>query len=76
MKIRLVSKKQLKKAYEKKKIENKIDIKEELAMKNIEKVPKELFQVLGETLSFIENVNNMEGDKDEKIGRASCRERV
>ncbi|HSH36305.1 hypothetical protein [Schnuerera sp.] len=65
MKIRLVSKKQLKKAYEKKKIENKIDIKEELAMKNIEKVPKELFQVLGETLSFIENVNNMEGDKDE-----------
>ncbi len=29
----------------------------------MEKVPKELFQILGETLSFIENVNNMEGKK-------------
>ncbi|MCF6466580.1 hypothetical protein [Clostridium sp. Cult2] len=65
MKIRLVSKKQLKKAYEKKKIENKIDIKEELAMENVEKVPKELFQILGETLSFIENVNKMEGKNNE-----------
>jgi hypothetical protein len=65
MKIRLISKKQLKKAYEKKKIENKIDIKEELAIENIEKVPKELFQILGETLSFIENVNKMEGEKNE-----------
>ena len=65
MKIRLVSKKQIKNAYEKKKYENKVDIKEELGMENIEKVPKELFQVLGETLSFIEDVNNMEEDKDE-----------
>ena len=65
MKIRLISKKQLKKAYEEKKIENKIDVREELAMKNIEKVPKELFQILGETLSFIENVNKMEGEKNE-----------
>ena len=65
MKIRLISKKQLKKAYEKKKIENKIDIKEELAIENIEKVPRELFQILGETLSFIENVNKMEGEKNE-----------
>ncbi|MCF6463107.1 hypothetical protein [Clostridium sp. Cult1] len=65
MKIRLISKKQLKKAYEKKKIENKIDIKEEFAIENIEKVPKELFQILGETLSFIENVNKMEGEKNE-----------
>ena len=65
MKIRLVSKKQIKNAYEKKKYENKVDIKEELGMENIEKVPKELFQILGETLSFIEDVNNMEEDKDE-----------
>lgn len=65
MKIRLVTKKQLKKAYEEKKIENKIDVREELAMKNIEKVPKELFQILGESLSFIENVNKMEGEKNE-----------
>jgi len=65
MKIRLVSKKQIKKAYEKKKVGSKIDIKEELAMENVEKVPKELFQILGETLSFIENVNKMEGEKNE-----------
>jgi hypothetical protein len=65
MKIRLVSKKQVKNAYEKKKNKSKIDLKEELAIENIEKVPKELFQILGETLSFIENVNNMEGKKHE-----------
>lgn len=65
MKIRLVSKKQVKNAYEKKKHKNKIDLKEELAIENIEKLPKELFQILGETLSFIENVNNMEGEKHE-----------
>lgn len=65
MKIRLVSKKQVKNAYEKKKNKSKIDLKEELAIENIEKVPKELFQILGETLSFIENVNNMEGEKHE-----------
>lgn len=65
MKIRLVSKKHVKNAYEKRDIENKIDIKEELGIGNIERVPKELFQILGETLSFIENINNMEEDKDE-----------
>lgn len=65
MKIRLVSKKHIKNAYKKKPIDNKIDLKEELSIENIEKVPKELFLILGETLSFIENVNNMEGEKDE-----------
>ena len=65
MKVRLVSKKHVKRAYEKKDIENKIDIKKELGMENIERVPKELFQILGETLSFIKNVNNIEGEKDE-----------
>lgn len=66
MKIRLVSNKYVKNAYEKKKPENKIDLKEELGMENIEKVPKELFQILGETLSFIENVNNIEGDNEDE----------
>ena len=65
MKIRLVSKKHIKNAYEKKKNENKIDIKEELGIENIEKIPKELFLILGETLSFIDDINNIEGDKNE-----------
>ncbi|NLV76550.1 MAG: hypothetical protein GX023_06155 [Tissierellia bacterium] len=65
MKIRLVPRKQIKKAYEKKKQEGNTQLKKELGIENMEKVPKELFQILGETLSFIENVNNMEGKKDE-----------
>jgi len=36
-----------------------------LGIKNIDKMPKELCQVLGETLSFVEDINNMEVDKDE-----------
>lgn len=65
MKVRLVSKKQIKKAYEKKHISSDLDLKKELGIDNVEKVPKELFQILGETLSFIDNVNNMEDDEDE-----------
>ena len=65
MKIRLISKKYVKNAYEKREVANKIDIEEELGIDNIERIPKELFQILGETLSFIENINSMEEDKDE-----------
>ncbi|MCF6460139.1 hypothetical protein [Clostridium sp. Cult3] len=65
MKIRLVPQKYIKEAYEKKKQEGNSQLKKELGIENVEKVPKELFQILGETLSFIENVNNMEGEKDE-----------
>lgn len=70
MKIRLVSQKQLKKAYSKNKIVNKMDlneemIKDELAINNVEKLPKEMFLILGETLSFIDKVNKIEGDKNE-----------
>ncbi len=67
MRIRLVSQKHnKKKPMKKKEVTNKLDIKEELGIENIERVPKELFQILGgETLSFIESINNMEEDKDE-----------
>lgn len=65
MKIRLVPRKHIKKAYEKKKQEGNSQLKKELGIENVEKVPKELFQILGETLSFIEKVNKMEGEKDE-----------
>ena len=65
MKIRLIPQKYIKNAYKKKTLSNKVDIKEELNMENIEKVPKELFQILGETLTFIDSINNMEGKKDE-----------
>jgi type III secretion system FlhB-like substrate exporter len=65
MKIRLVSQKQVKKAYTRKSLPSAMDLKENLTMDNLDKLPKELFQILGETLSFIEYVNNKEGDLHE-----------
>lgn len=57
MKIRLKSKKEIKKAYERKPVENNIDLKEEIELETIDEVPKELFMILSETLAFIEKVN-------------------
>lgn len=65
MKIRLVSKQEIQKAYQEKHIKNKMDLNKNLDVENLEKVPKELFQILGETLSFIEKIDNMEGKEDE-----------
>lgn len=65
MKIRLVPRKYVKRAYEKKKQEGNVDLKKELGIENVDKIPEELFQILGETLSFVEDINNMEVDKDE-----------
>lgn len=56
-KIRLISKKEIKNAYEEKSIESNIDLKEEIEMETIDEVPKELFSIISETLTFIENVN-------------------
>ncbi len=69
-KVRLVPQKQIKKAYDKNKIAKKIDldeemVKEKLGLNNVEEIPKEMFSILGETLSFIDKVNKMEGNKDE-----------
>ncbi|NLW23140.1 MAG: hypothetical protein GXY88_07825 [Tissierellia bacterium] len=65
MRKRLVSSKYIKSAYEKKKVANKLDLREGLDIENIERIPEELFQIIGETLSFIECIDNMEGDRDE-----------
>lgn len=64
MKIRLISNEDVQNAYQKKQIDNKLDLNKNLDMENLEKIPEELFQILGETLSFIENTNNMEGKED------------
>ena len=69
-KVRLVPQKQIKEAYGKNKFQKKIDLKEEtlkeeLGLNNMEEIPKEMFSILGETLSFIDKVNKIEGDKDE-----------
>lgn len=69
-KIRLVPQKQIKKAYGrsrpiKKASLNEEVIKEELGLNHVEKIPEEMFSILGETLSFIDKVNKMEGNKNE-----------
>ncbi len=65
MKIRLVSQNQIKKAYTRKSIPATIDSEKSFSMDKLKKLPKELFQILGETLSFIEYVNNKEDDLHE-----------
>ncbi|NLY76622.1 MAG: hypothetical protein GX080_00855 [Tissierellia bacterium] len=60
MKIRLVSQKQIKKAYTRRSTPTSLDLKESFQMDNLDKLPKEMFQILGEFLSFIEYVNNKE----------------
>lgn len=65
MKIRLVSEEQIKKAYKKGNIQSNMDLKENLGVENTERIPEELFKILGETLSFIDKINKKEEDKDE-----------
>ena len=67
-KIRLVSEKQVKKAYNKSKALNRTPLKEEILKKelcidNVDSLPDEVFSILGETLLFIDRVNKIEGDK-------------
>lgn len=66
MKLRLVPKSCIKKAYEREYRENKFDIKDGLELDSIDKVPKELFLILSETLSFIEKVDKGEEENENK----------
>lgn len=66
MKLRLVPKSQIKKAYEREYRENKLDIKDRLETDSINKVPEELFLILSETLNFIEKVDKGEEENENK----------
>lgn len=64
MKKRLIPKKHIEKAY----INNKgqdANLNLEDTTEKIDKLPKEIFQILGNVISFIENTNIIEGDNDE-----------
>lgn len=65
MKKRLISRKDITKAYsqeqEKPILEENIDS----PIEDVEKLPKEIFEILGEVVSFIETTNKFEGDKNE-----------
>lgn len=64
MKKRLIPRKYIEKAY----INNKsqdANLNLEDTTEKIDKLPKEIFQILGNVISFIENTNKIEGDNDE-----------
>lgn len=68
--IRLISGDQVKKAYSQGKARVEKDIGRQLAKKQvkedyIEELPKEVLEILGETLLFIDKMNKMEGNEDE-----------
>lgn len=65
MKKRLVPKKHIQKAYIKDLTLEDIDIREKEKKNNIDSLPKEMFEILGQVVSFIENTDNLEGDKHE-----------
>ncbi len=60
VKLRLVPRSQIKRAYERDYNENKLDIKESTEASSIDKVPEELLLILSETLNFIEKVDKGE----------------
>lgn len=65
MKKRLISRKHIEKAYTIDILNHDIDLNLEPIEERINKLPKEMFQILGEVISFIENTNKFEGDKHE-----------
>lgn len=65
MKKRLISKKYMKKAYTQDLQNLEMDISLESIEDKVDKLPEEMFQILGEVISFVENTNKFEGDKNE-----------
>lgn len=65
MKKRLILSKNIKKAYTQELETKDLDLNLESQAESIDKLPKEMFQILGEVISFIEITNKFEGDKNE-----------
>lgn len=64
MKKRLIPRKYIEKAYIKDNKSQDINLNLEDTTENIDKLPKEMFQILEDVISFIENINKYEGDKN------------
>lgn len=65
MKKRLIPRKDIRKAYSQEEENPKFDLGPDSPRSNVNKLPKEIFEILGEVLSFIETTNKFEGDKNE-----------
>lgn len=61
---RLISRKSIEEAYKTDTLVQDIELNLESTEEKIDKLPKEMFQILGEVISFIENTNKFEGDKN------------
>ena len=57
MKLRIVPRKEVQKAYKRDFIDRNFDINEEKVLDDIDKVPKELFSILSEVLTFVEKID-------------------
>lgn len=65
MKKRLIPKKAISKAYSQEEQRADLDLNIGSPESDVDKLPKEIFEILGEVLSFIETTNKLEGDKNE-----------
>ena len=65
MKRRLISRKYVEKAYKKEFANVEIDLNTKPNKEKVHRLPKEMFQILGVVINYIENINKLEGDKDE-----------
>ena len=65
MNKRLISRKYVEKAYTKEVSNMEVDLNNEPNKEKLHRLPKEMFQILGQVIQYIENVNKLEGDKNE-----------
>ena len=65
MKKRLIPRKDITKAYSQEHEKPKLELNADSPRSDIDKLPKEIFEILGEVVSFIETTNKFEGDKNE-----------
>lgn len=65
MKKRFIPRKYVEKAYKSEIPNMEIDLSKRPIEEKLHRLPKEMFQILGEVIQYIENINRIEGDKDE-----------
>ncbi|MCK9443449.1 MAG: hypothetical protein M0Q14_02775 [Tissierellaceae bacterium] len=63
MKKRLIPPRHLKKVYSKEQPKGDLNLGQVENKKESHRLPVEMFEILGEIVSYIENINKLEGDK-------------
>lgn len=65
LKMRLIPKKDIQKAYTKDLSLGDIELDKRETKDDIDNLPDEIFEILGQVIAFVEKTNKLEGDKDE-----------